>query len=191
MGRRFRGLGFNYIIPLSLKKIKDLPSTGPTCPQNESPERADCALWNSGQSKKDLKLDIKALGVCPLPLPGSIKSLSLSPSPPRCWRPWWALEGQSPWPPTRGCRVSSQRAPAVAHAAYNDTQASRYEADSNFPFYLLVQGEPENLTGPQTSCQELLIRAEQYKECTRPPASELAGQSAQMESDRLKEESLT
>lgn len=77
-----------------------------------------------------------------------------------------------------------------AHAAHNDTQASRYEADSNFPFYLLVQGEPDNLTGPQTSCQELLIRAEQYKECTRPPASELAGQSAQMESDRLKEESL-
>lgn len=77
-----------------------------------------------------------------------------------------------------------------AHAAHNDTQASRYRADSNFPFYLLVQGEPENLTGPQTSCQELLIRAERYKECTRPPASELAGQSAEIESDRLKEESL-
>lgn len=77
-----------------------------------------------------------------------------------------------------------------AHAAHNDTQASRYEADSNFPFYFLVQGKPEKLTGPQTSCQELLIRAEQYKECTRPPASELAGQSAEMESDRLKEESL-
>lgn len=53
-----------------------------------------------------------------------------------------------------------------------------------------MKGEPENLTGPQTSCQELLIRAEQYKECTRPPASELAGQSAEMESDRLKEGSL-
>lgn len=51
-----------------------------------------------------------------------------------------------------------------AHAAHNDTQASRYRADSNFPFYLLVQGEPENLTGPQTSCQELLIRAERYKD---------------------------
>lgn len=66
-------------------------------------------------------------------------------------------------------------------------RASRYEADSNFPFYLLVQGQSERLTGPQTSCQELLIRAEQLQECTRPPASELAGQSAEMESDRLKD----
>lgn len=52
-----------------------------------------------------------------------------------------------------------------------------------------MQGKPDNLTGPQTSCQELLISVEQCKECTHPPASELAGQSAEMESDRLKEES--
>lgn len=145
-----------------------------------------------------MPLDIKAPRVCPPPLTGPVKSQSLSPSQSRRWSPRWTLEGQSPWPPTCWCRVSTgmPRIGAAserlqpAHAAHNDTQASRYRADSNFPFYLLVQGEPENLTGPQTSCQELLIRAERYKECTRPPASELAGQSAEMESDRLKEESL-
>lgn len=180
MGRRFRGLGFNYIIPLSLKKVKDLPATGPTCPQNESLGKSGLCFVEFWPKQKGLETGSKSPGVRPPPLPGS-----LSPSPPR-----WALEGQSPWPPTRGCRVSSRRAPASAQAAHNDTQASRYEADSNFPLYLLVQGEPEKLTGPQTSRQELLIRAEQCKECTCPPASELARQSAQMESDRLKEESL-
>lgn len=53
-----------------------------------------------------------------------------------------------------------------------------------------MQGESESLTGPQTSCQGLLIRAERHKECTRPPALELAGQSAERESEELKEESL-
>lgn len=53
-----------------------------------------------------------------------------------------------------------------------------------------MQGEPENLTGPQTSCQELLIRAERHKECTRPPALELAGQSVKPEPDKLREASL-
>lgn len=72
--------------------------------------------------------------------------------------------------------VASQRLPP-AHAAQNDTQASRYRADSNFPFYLLVQGQSESLTGAQTSCQELLIRAERHQEGVRPPASQLAGQS--------------
>lgn len=109
-------------------------------------------------------------------------------------RPW---RDQAPTGP-HWCRVSMGRPrigaareqPPPAHAAHNDTQAARYRADSNFPFYLLVQGESESLTGPQTSCQELLIRAERHKECTRPPAWELAGQSAEMESDRLKEGSL-
>ena len=95
----------------------------------------------------------------------------------------WVDPGGTEAPP--GLLMQSQRRmgaasarPLPAHTAQNDTQASRCGADSNFPFYLLVQGQSESLTGPQTSCQELLIRAEWHQECTRPPLSELAGQSA-------------
>lgn len=31
-----------------------------------------------------------------------------------------------------------------------------------------MQDESASLTGPQTSCQELLIRAERFRECARP-----------------------
>lgn len=110
------------------------------------------------------------------------------------WRDRVPPPGRLVWPsqqsPTRLGAVSQGLPLRRCH----DTRL-QVGADSNFPFYLLVQGEAESLTGPQTSCQELLIRAEQRKELTRPPslalpASELAGQSTQMESDRLKERSL-
>lgn len=180
------------------------PPTVPSCP-HRSPEKelTVCGLpvlnIHVGFPRQK-RLEIwKVPAVCPPlpPTPSLHLALSVSPCQSRRWSPWWTLEGPSPhWP--RRCQVSmgrprigaAQEPPPPAHAAHNDTQASRYGADSNFPFYLLVQGESESLTGPQTSCQELLIRAEQHKECTRPPAWELAGQSAEMESDRLKEESL-
>ena len=96
------------------------------------------------------------------------------------WRdrgPTWAADAESARnrSPRRG---ATSECPLPALAAQNDTQASRCGADSNFPFYLLVQGQSESLTGPQTSCQELLIRTERHQECTRPPLSKLAGQSA-------------
>lgn len=96
------------------------------------------------------------------------------------WRdtgPAWSADAESAQNRSPRTGAASER-PLPAHTAQNDTQASRCGADSNFPFYLLVQGQSESLTGPQTSCQELLIRAERHHECTRPPLSELAGQSA-------------
>ena len=160
--------------------------------------KASWALWPSGpeltwsfQGRKDLKSGYKS----PSSLPRSPlrlyqvsvnRSLLVQALEP------WVDPGGTEAPP--GLLMQSQHRtgaasehPLPAHTAQNDTQASRCGADSNFPFYLLVQGQSESLTGPQTSCQELLIRAERHQECTRPPLSELAGQSAWIDGVRQAE----
>lgn len=102
----------------------------------------------------------------PSPIPAVIKSQATSsPGAGAVGGPWRARA------PTRPPPVRSQPPMGAAGSAGRPhmplIQSSRYGADSNFPFYLLGQGESESLTGPQTSCQELLIRAERHKECTR------------------------